>query len=61
MQAKVIRDANAGNSCHTYYKGFAERMYCVQVGNDYLRNKAGRVRRFETREAAEKAAQISPT
>lgn len=26
MQAKVIRDANAGNCCHTYYKGFAERM-----------------------------------
>ena len=60
MQTKVIRDANAGNSCPHHHWLFAVRMYCVQVGTDYLRDKAGRGHVALTREGR-RASQINPT
>ena len=55
---QVINDANAGNDSNTYWRrpDTANRPYCVEIGPDrFLRDKAGRVRRFGTREAAAKA------
>ena len=53
----IIKDANAGNSANTYYKAFSIREYCIYsvAGNDYLRDKVGRVRRFDSRDNAQKA------
>jgi phosphoribulokinase len=56
MEAKIVKDRNAGNSHYTYYKGWAQREYCIQIGNDYCRDGAGRVRRFSTFGSAEAAA-----
>ena len=56
MEAKIIKNRNAGNSPNTYFKGWSEREYCIQTGGDYARDSAGRVRRFVSRDSAEKAA-----
>lgn len=53
---KVIRDRNAGNGIHTYWKARADREYCIQLdNNDYARDARGRVRRFKDRLTAGKA------
>jgi hypothetical protein len=52
----IVKDPNAGNGPNTYYKGACPRPFCVRFGNAYLRDSAGRVRRFASREAAHKAA-----
>lgn len=54
---EIIKDRNAGNSINTYWKpskGLGlSRDYCIKTGNDYLRNKAGKVRRFSSRTKAQ--------
>lgn len=53
MDAKVIRDRNAGNSGNTYWKRTG-REFCIRIGADYVRDRAGRVRRFASADAAKK-------
>lgn len=53
---EVIKDRNAGNGFNTYWKGKADREFCIKVCNDYARDSKGRVRRFSTRRSAEKVA-----
>ena len=55
--AKVFCDANAGHSANTAWKAYSDRPYCVAFGSDYLRDKAGRVRRFGSFASATAAAQ----
>ena len=56
---QVIKDRNAGNSYNTYWKGKADREYCIELGMDqflrmqYARDSKGRVRRFSTRQSAQ--------
>ncbi|MCK9377696.1 MAG: hypothetical protein M0P73_16310 [Syntrophobacterales bacterium] len=60
---RVIKDRNAGNSSNTYWKGTADREFCIELQvsiygsrvGEYARDSAGRVRRFATRQAAERA------
>lgn len=56
---QVIKDRNAGNGIHTYWKARAEREYCIQINeNEFARDSKGRVRRFSTRQ---KAAEVMQT
>lgn len=55
--AEIIKDRNAGNSANTYWRPAKAggREYCIAIGDDYARDAVGRVRRFATRDAAERA------
>lgn len=65
---RVIKDCNAGNGSNTYWRNpeRADRHFCIETDPgssepghwrqpQYARDAAGRVRRFSTRDAAEKA------
>lgn len=65
---RVIKDCNAGNGSNTYWRNpdMADRHFCIETDPgcsepgrwrqpEYARDAAGRVRRFLSRDAAEKA------
>lgn len=53
--AVIVNDPNAGNGANTTYRRFSERPYRIRIGGDYLRDAAGRVRSFGSRDAARAA------
>jgi hypothetical protein len=58
MKYEAIKDANAGNSANTYWKPANSfgRNWCIRFEDgSYLRSASNKVRRFGSKNAAEKA------